>query len=353
MKFSYLNILLCSVNLNIFLSSSHENNQKNRYSTVDTPKNTKIPTTRLLCEYDIYTCNYDNDPEMKTLKEDFDDRAAQRFREYEDRMQGKRQKCKEQCEKDIEKIILKDKIEKKLAQEFSTLQTDIDVDDIPTCVCEKSLADKMEKSCLRCGRNLGGFVPGLGILGCATTYFQYLDAMAAATQAGIKAGADVGIQKALNILNTPWNLKTFNGVSVKTLLNADNFKNPMFYVSHIQKEYNTMCESNMLYEHEFICFFKGLPYNRGPMALEQSAKDIAKEAGQAAAAETATVTKAGEDAASATSTIVSNFFTNPIGISIITIIIIVVLMLIIYLILRYRRNQKMRKKIQYIKLLKE
>lgn len=290
---------------------------------------------------------------MKTLKEDFDDRAEQRFREYEERMQGKRQKCKEQCEKDIEKIILKDKIEKKLAQEFSTLQTNIGVDDIPTCVCEKSLADKMEKSCLRCGRNLGGVVPGLGILGCVTTHFQFLDAIAAATEAGIKAGADVGIQEALNILNTTWNLQTFNGVQVNTLINAINFKNPMFYVQSIQQEYNTMCLSSILYEDTYICFFKQLQGSRSTMALAQSAKKIAEKAGQAAAVEAAEVTKAAEDVASATSTIVSNFFTNPIGISIIAIIIIVVLILIIYLILRYSRKKKMERKLRYIKLLKE
>ncbi|SOS79748.1 rifin [Plasmodium sp. gorilla clade G1] len=336
-----------------FIQSIYENNQRNHYSTAHTLENTKMPNTRLLCEYDIYACNYDNDPEMKTLKEDFDDRAAQRFREYEDRMQGKRQKCKEQCEKDIEKIILKDKIEKKLAQKFSILQTDIGVDDIPTCVCEKSLEDKMEKTCLRCGRNLGGFVPGLGILGCFTTYFQFLEAMAAATEAGIKAGADVGIQEALNILNTLWNLQTFNGIPVNTLINAGNFNNPMFYVPHIEQEYSTRCLSGILYEDTYICFFKDLPNNNGPLALVQGAKDIANKAGEVAVAKAAEVTKAAENAASATSTIVSNFFTNPIGISIIAIIIIVVLILIIYLILRYSRKKKMERKLRYIKLLKE
>ncbi|SOV83956.1 rifin PIR protein, putative [Plasmodium reichenowi] len=49
---------------------------------------------------------------------------------------------------------------------FSVLETDIQSDAIPTCVCEKSIADKVEKGCLRCAQNLGGIVaPSTGVLG--------------------------------------------------------------------------------------------------------------------------------------------------------------------------------------------
>ncbi|ETW27267.1 hypothetical protein PFFCH_05306 [Plasmodium falciparum FCH/4] len=40
--------------------------------------------------------NYDNDPEMKEMMENFDRQTSQRFKEYDERMIEKRQKCKEQ-----------------------------------------------------------------------------------------------------------------------------------------------------------------------------------------------------------------------------------------------------------------
>ncbi|ETW36557.1 LOW QUALITY PROTEIN: hypothetical protein PFTANZ_02722 [Plasmodium falciparum Tanzania (2000708)] len=76
---------------------------------------------------------------MKELMEYFNHQTYERLREYEERMQDKRKQCKEQCEKDIQKIILKDKIEKELTEKFSTLETNIDANDIPTCICEKSI----------------------------------------------------------------------------------------------------------------------------------------------------------------------------------------------------------------------
>ncbi|EWC87688.1 hypothetical protein PFNF54_03536 [Plasmodium falciparum NF54] len=72
----------------------------------------------------------------------FHDRTTQRFQEYDERLQEKRQICKDKCDKEIQKIILKDKLEKELMDKFSTLDTDIQSDAIPTCICEKSLADK-------------------------------------------------------------------------------------------------------------------------------------------------------------------------------------------------------------------
>ncbi|ETW58817.1 hypothetical protein PFMC_05297 [Plasmodium falciparum CAMP/Malaysia] len=92
---------------------------------------------------------------------DFDRQTSQRFEEYNERMNKNRQKCKEQCDRDIQNIILKDKIAKGLKQQLTTLETNIDTNDIPTCVCDKSVADKVEKTCLKCGGVLGGAVPEL------------------------------------------------------------------------------------------------------------------------------------------------------------------------------------------------
>ncbi|EWC87132.1 hypothetical protein PFNF54_04071 [Plasmodium falciparum NF54] len=52
-----------------------------------------------------------------------------------------------------------------MEQQLTTLETKITTDDIPTCLCEKSVADKMEKTCLRCAGVLGGGVmPGMGLI---------------------------------------------------------------------------------------------------------------------------------------------------------------------------------------------
>ncbi|ETW39284.1 hypothetical protein PFTANZ_00017 [Plasmodium falciparum Tanzania (2000708)] len=139
--------------------------KKNPYITHNTPSTKAIRTHRTLCECEWYTpSNYDNDPEMKFVMENYNRKTSERFKEYDERMNKNRQKCKEQCDKEIQKIILKDKLEKQMEQQFSTLHTDIQRDAIPTCVCEKSLADKVEKGCLRCGYGLGTVAPTVGFI---------------------------------------------------------------------------------------------------------------------------------------------------------------------------------------------
>ncbi|SOV84322.1 PIR protein, putative [Plasmodium sp.] len=111
---------------------------------------------------------------------------------------------------------------------------------------------------------------------------------------------------------------------------------------------NTLCETQVAKQQFRFCLFKEqIKAKRSSTFLKATAEQTNK------ATQNATLTKAGEDESPATSSLVSNFFNKPIGISIIVIIIIVILLLIIYLILRYRRKKKMKKKLQYIKLLKE
>ncbi|ETW33151.1 hypothetical protein PFTANZ_06132, partial [Plasmodium falciparum Tanzania (2000708)] len=91
------------------------------------------PTTRVLCECELYTpANYDNDPQMKEVMDNFNRQTQQRFHEYDERMVEKRMQCKDKCDKEIQKIILKDKLEKQMKQELTTLETKITTDDIPT-----------------------------------------------------------------------------------------------------------------------------------------------------------------------------------------------------------------------------
>nr|SPJ13230.1 rifin PIR protein,putative [Plasmodium sp. DRC-Itaito] len=127
----------------------------NHYLTaLYTPRTTNITTTRLLLECKLYLPNYDSDPQMKKVMQQFDEAMVKN-----------RQKCKDKCDKEIQKIILKDKMEKELIHKFATLQKDIQSDAIPTCICEKSLAYKVEKTCLICGYGLGSVTPSVGLFG--------------------------------------------------------------------------------------------------------------------------------------------------------------------------------------------
>ncbi|EUR82665.1 hypothetical protein PFBG_00010 [Plasmodium falciparum 7G8] len=197
MKIHYTNILLFPLKLNILVNTHKKPHTTARHTQ-------KIPTTRSLSECELYApVNYYSDPQMKEVMDNFNKQTQQRFHEYDERMKTTRQKCKEKCDKEIQKIILKDKLEKQMEQKLTTLETKIDTDDIPTCVCEKSLADKVEKACLRCAQNLGGVAPGWGLLSGFgyVTWSQYISGIAAkaAADAGLKAGVKVGLVKVTEI----------------------------------------------------------------------------------------------------------------------------------------------------------
>ncbi|SOS76902.1 rifin [Plasmodium sp. gorilla clade G1] len=338
MKIHYINILMFALPFNILL-----NNQKNHYITFHM-SNTKSP--RSLCECELYEpVNYD-DREMKEVMDNFDRQTSQRFEEYNECMIKKRQKCKEQWDQDIQKIILKDKIQKELTEKFANLLTNITTKDIPTCVCEKSIADKMEKTCLRCGQNLGGIVPGLGLIGGAALYSIKMWKAAAipsaikfATKEGIKAGiqgviAEINIDPFLQSLsNIRWlkfiNKSNYNTVSGLFDVVTNAIKSTGETCASPSETIDQVCDVMSTISDEWL----------GPIA----------EAGkQAAVSKTATVQKAALDTIESTTTTCTTAITA----SVIAIVVILLLMLIIYLILRYRRIKKMKKKLQYIKLLK-
>ncbi|KOB88499.1 hypothetical protein PFDG_02508 [Plasmodium falciparum Dd2] len=232
MMLNYTNILLFYLSLNILSSSSEVYNQRNHYIT-RTPK----ATTRLLCECELYApSNYDNDPEMKAVMQGFDRQTSQRFEEYNERLLENKQKCKDQCDKEIQKIILKDKLEKELMNKFATLQTDISINDIPTCVCEKSIADKVEKGCLRCGGVLGGGVaPSVGLLGgigeAAISVLKPL-AIEAAKKAAVTEATDAAIEAGMNAVRHEIKVYLADFINEKgfvdftSVVNEANFKCP-------------------------------------------------------------------------------------------------------------------------------
>ncbi|KOB62777.1 hypothetical protein PFHG_04492 [Plasmodium falciparum HB3] len=352
MKFNYNNILLFSLSLNIFLLSSEVHTQRNHNLTLHKPTS----TSRLLCNCELYEpSNYDNDPEMKRVMQQFVDRTTQRFHEYEERMQSKRMQCKEQCDKDIQKIILKDKLEKQMAQQFSTLHTDIQSDAIPTCVCEKSLADKVEKSCFRCGSVFGGGIaPSVGLLGgigeAAISVLKPLaieaakkaavtEAIALATQEGMKA-----VLSKIEVLISTWGERAF---VLRKVATSSNYKCGAALLENAEKLLGETCK--FLPGQRSTPFCNTVIYYGGETAFNGYAKAGTEAFETTFAFQKGTLETAKVGAVEAT---YGGYHISIIA-SIVAIVVIVLIMVIIYLILRYRRKKKMKKKLQYIKLLEE
>ncbi|EWC88797.1 hypothetical protein PFNF54_02417 [Plasmodium falciparum NF54] len=307
MKIHYINILLFALPLNILV-----HNQRNHKKTIlHTPKTKSTRTHRSLCECELYApVNYYSDPQMKEVMDNFNKQTQQRFHEYDERMKTTRQKCKDRCDKDIQKIILKDKIEKELAETFSSLHTDIQSDAIPTCICEKSLADKVEKGCLRCAQNLGGLVPGMGLIGGTAVY-----------AAAVKAATKAGMKEALEGLKSIGGLKLLLQDKFTELVTTRNFQCPNALVGAVQNVINTQCVGPAA-KNQLLC--NGYEAQNDSRII-QKAVDAGRD---------------GADVYIRTfsdSTTITTFLTDPIVISAIVVISIVVILLIIYLILRYRR----------------
>nr|SPJ13223.1 rifin PIR protein,putative [Plasmodium sp. DRC-Itaito] len=103
MNLQYSKILLFALPLNILLILYAHNKYKPYITTHHTP----IYILRLLSECDIQSSIYDNNPQMKSVMQQFVDRTSQRFEEYDERMKEKRQKRKEERDKNIQKLLKK------------------------------------------------------------------------------------------------------------------------------------------------------------------------------------------------------------------------------------------------------
>ncbi|SOS80087.1 PIR protein, putative [Plasmodium sp. gorilla clade G1] len=317
MKLHYTKILLFYLLLNMLVISSPNAHNKNK--SYITPQHTLTTTSRVLSEYDPYMPKYDNDEDMKSVKENFNRQTSQRFEEYEERMVTKRQKYKEQCEKDIQKIILKDKI-------------------------EKSLEEKVEKGCLKCGCGLGGVAAGIGIFGALGTYGWKVAATAAAyetaKQAGIEAGVKVVIAK----------VKEFSFISTSSFVGElSKFINSL--------NYNTVDGLVEAVKTATASINKPCPSADGVRdqlcsALTQK-ETWFRRVVEAANDTTASITESSKTTKLGEVTTTSSNAYSAIAYSVTAILIIVLIMVIIYLILRYRRKKKMNKKLQYTKLINQ
>ncbi|SOS77882.1 PIR protein, putative [Plasmodium sp. gorilla clade G1] len=371
MKVLYINILLFALPLNILVDYP-----KNTYITPHTP----TTTSRLLCECDIYTSMYDNDPEMKSVMENYNRQTFDRFKEYDERIQDKRQKCKERCDKEIQKIVLKDKLEKELTQKFSTLETNMDINDMPTCVCKKSFTDKTEKFCLNCGMGLGsGVLQASSLLGGigevalgAWKAAALVTAKGAAKKAGIAAGEAVRIPEAIKAvisgIRSTIPIENLRFVSLELFINERNYTMVELISDAINNQYIMKCQTlgTVSGIDPSICTtFETLGHVEGANHVAVSTRDaiVAKLNQIIVDAKGAAALKAGEVAASKTAAVETRYVAavdatytscqTAIIASVVAILIIVLVMVIIYLILHYRRKKKMKKKLQYIKLLKE
>ncbi|CDO61619.1 rifin [Plasmodium reichenowi] len=378
MKVHYINILLVSLPLNILLLSSKINVQRNH--NITTYHTQKIPTTRLLCECDLYMPSYDNYPQMKEIMENFNKQTQQRFQEYDDRMVEKRKQCKDRCDKDIQKIILKDKLEKELTETFSTLHTDIQSDAIPTCVCEKSMTDKVEKTCLRCGGVFGGGVaPSVGLLGGigeAAMSVWKVAALKTAAKYAMSEGLAFG-KVAGDIQGKKVVIFSLEQLGIKELypdlLKLIGTKIPYYDVTEIAGAIITkkgqLCSAGTLSSangpmcSNFNVRFGLYSAKGSPIAppddiyIPQKVGEVVGKAIKSAKAVAKNTTKGVNDIITRqqTSEIAATYgsWQTAITTSIIAIVVIVLIMIIFYLVLRYRRKKKMKKKLQYIKLLEE
>ncbi|CDO61884.1 rifin [Plasmodium reichenowi] len=317
MKLHYTKILLFVLQLNILLTSYHAHNKNKAYITHHKPRY----ASRVLSEGDTQSSIYNNDADMISVKENFERQTSERLREYDKRLQVKRQKRKEERDKNIQKIIEKNKM-------------------------EKSLAEKVEKGCLRCGCGLGGGVlPVWGLVSGLwyATLSQHVTKMA--IQKGIEAGIKEGLAQIKNIFETSGRSGVFPGITVEKMLSSGKFTNGV-NLYDMAKHINTMYDKfpDSIY-NQFWSQIHGI-VNCETIDVF-NARNSTRIAAVANAFENGKAAEVSEFASH------TSLLSNTIIASAVTILVIVLVMIIIYLILRYRRKKKMNKKAQYTKLLNQ
>ncbi|SPJ08226.1 PIR protein [Plasmodium sp. DRC-Itaito] len=311
-------ILLLFLPLSILVTSYQEHNT-NKPSII-TPNHTQ--TNRSLCECETQSSNYDKDTGMKSVMQQFVDRTSQRFQEYQERMKDKRQKRKEERDKRIQEIIEEDNR-------------------------EKSLVEKVEKGCLKCGCALGGVAASVGVFGGLGVYGSEMAASAVAAKAGgIKKGIEVGLERVIAIAKDFFGCpeREIPAIEVLQKITAGKFTDEVT-LRAIFKCISSDVESQLRGTHEL--FFE---------AVDNAAKTTPTGFNEMYYVPVEAVEKAVEEG-KATAIAAEHAKYTPlysaIGYSVLAILIIVLVMIIIYLVLRYRRKKKMEKKAQYTKLLNQ
>ncbi|ETW32753.1 hypothetical protein PFTANZ_06526, partial [Plasmodium falciparum Tanzania (2000708)] len=135
-----------------------------------------------------------------------------------------RKKCKEQCDKDIQQIILKDKM-------------------------QKSLAEKVEKGCLKCGCGLGGVATSVGVLGTAVVYALKTAALDAAIDAaiaggeaeGVAAGHAAGATKLIKLIESTFKIQNIAGKSLESIFTAQTYTDVSLITGSVNTQYTMVC----------------------------------------------------------------------------------------------------------------
>ncbi|CDO61575.1 rifin [Plasmodium reichenowi] len=215
MKVHYINILLFALPLNILVYN------KNKPSI--TTHHIPIYKSRVLSECDVQSSIHDKDADMKSVKEIFDRQTSQRFQEYDERMKDKRQKRKEERDENIKKIIQKDKM-------------------------DKSLVEKIEKGCLRCGCALGGGVlPVWGLVSGLwyATLLQHVTKMA--TDAGIQKGISTVVAQLKDLESRFVKIP----IDISGMVNAKTYGSPQALTESIYAAKQNGCIGNLVNEPGF------------------------------------------------------------------------------------------------------
>ncbi|ETW32961.1 hypothetical protein PFTANZ_06320, partial [Plasmodium falciparum Tanzania (2000708)] len=321
-------------------------NKNKSYTTIHTP----ITTSRVLIECNVYIPNYDNDPDMNSVRENFHKKTEQRFHEYDKRMIKNRQKRKEKCDKDIQKIILKDKM-------------------------EKSLSEKVEKVCLKCGYGLGGVATSVGVLGTAVVNVLKTAAIDVAIETaladGVVKGAAKGTAAGINTLiqgiKSEFLMDRLGGKLLATFFDATNYTKETLISQAVHFEYRMTCAPSLgaINVDKPMCTAlqklglvpHNIPQISTPDSIKKVVETMISNATRTAkaAAETATekVTAAGIQSNIAEVSATYTSYQIAIIASVVAILVIVLVMVIIFLILRYRRKKKLNEKQQYTKLLNQ
>ncbi|CDO61947.1 rifin, partial [Plasmodium reichenowi] len=304
MKLHYTKILLFFFPLNILVISYQVHSKNKIYIT---PHHIPIYISRVLSECDIQSSIYDNDADMKSVKERFDDRTSQRFEEYEERMKDKRQKRKEERDKNIQKIVEKDKM-------------------------EKSLVEKVEIGCLRCGCSLGGVAASVGIFGAVAVNEVTKAALLAAPLKGIEAGIEAGVKAAITQIKLSSFIRTSSlVVEWPNFINRSNYNTVDGLVDAVTNAMNSIEKTSESVINAIDRVLNGITANKTYWLREVA------EAGEQATTTTTTLVEKAEIAAANSK---STYLFSAIGYSVLAILIIVLVMIIIYLILRYLRKKK-------------
>ncbi|ETW58128.1 hypothetical protein PFMC_05975 [Plasmodium falciparum CAMP/Malaysia] len=229
----------------------------------------------------------------------------------------------------------------------------------------KSLAEKLEKGCLRCGCGLGAVAASVGIFGTVAINIWKPGAITAAIEkalelksAYISATANAAATaKVIELVNSKFGVSTLGVQRLETLFTAKNYTVVTNITEAVHKQFDSTCMTSGNVDPKSICTLAwqysesggngGSVYN----SIKTGVENIVSQA--ETVAERAVKTATEEVIQSSTAAVDAKYVIcqNAIIASVVAILIIVLVMIIIYLVLRYRRKKKMNKKLQYTKLL--